>query len=71
MKAPRYDELPFEVGPLARLILNGTYENSVSAMDRSIARVLEARKITTIMKTLLGNLIPDIDVQKKYDLPEQ
>lgn len=71
VKAPRYDELPFEVGPLARLILSGMYENKVSAMDRSIARVLEAKKIATIMKTLLHNLIPDIDVQKKYDLPEQ
>ncbi|WP_299094774.1 nickel-dependent hydrogenase large subunit [uncultured Metabacillus sp.] len=70
VKAPRYNGLPFEVGPLARLILSGDYDNGISAMDRTIARVLEAKKITEIMKVLLQQIIPGVDVQKKYELPE-
>lgn len=70
VKAPRYNGLPFEVGPLARLILSGAYNNGISAMDRTIARALEAKKITEIMKILLQQIIPGIDVQKKYELPE-
>jgi hydrogenase large subunit len=70
VKAPRYDNLPFEVGPLARLILSGDYDNGISAMDRTIARALEAKKIAEIMKRLLQEIIPNVNVQKKYDLPE-
>lgn len=70
VKAPRYKGLPFEVGPLARLILSGAYDNGISAMDRTIARVLETKKITEIMKILLQQIIPGVDVQKKYELPE-
>ena len=70
VKAPRYKGLPFEVGPLARLILSGAYNNGISAMDRTIARALEAKKITEMMKILLQHIIPGVDVQKKYELPE-
>lgn len=70
VKAPRYNDLPFEVGPLARLILSGSYNNGISAMDRTIARALEAKKISEIMKILLQQIIPGVDVQKKYELPE-
>lgn len=70
VKAPRYNNLPFEVGPLARLILSGAYDNGISAMDRTIARALEAKKIAEIMKTLLQQVIPGVDVQKKYELSE-
>jgi hydrogenase large subunit len=70
VKAPRYDNLPFEVGPLARLILSGAYDNKISAMDRTIARAIEAKKIAEIMKILLQQIIPGVDVQKKYELSE-
>lgn len=70
VKAPRYNGLPFEVGPLARLILSGAYNNGISAMDRTIARALEAKKIAEIMKILLQQIIPGVDMQKKYELPE-
>ncbi|WP_261179461.1 nickel-dependent hydrogenase large subunit [Anaerobacillus sp. CMMVII] len=69
MKAPRYNNLPFEVGPLARLILSGSYNHGISAMDRTIARALEAKKIAEIMKVLLQQIIPDINLQKKYEIP--
>ncbi|MBM7096738.1 nickel-dependent hydrogenase large subunit [Bacillus sp. H-16] len=71
VKAPRYDGKPMEVGPLARLILSGAYTNGISAMDRTLARALEARKIAGIMETLLGRLVPGVDVQKKYELPDE
>ncbi|PKM81899.1 MAG: Ni/Fe hydrogenase [Firmicutes bacterium HGW-Firmicutes-14] len=69
VKAPRYMGLPFEVGPLARLWLTGEYRRGISAMDRTIARVLEARKITAIMVKLLENIMPDISVQQEYTVP--
>ncbi|RSK25908.1 Ni/Fe hydrogenase [Bacillus sp. HMF5848] len=71
VKAPRYKNLPFEVGPLARLILSGAYEFRVSAMDRTIARALEAKKIAEVMGVLLKHVEPGVDVQRKYDLPEE
>lgn len=71
IKAPRYNNVPYEVGPLARQWLCGDYRNGISVMDRTIARVLEARKIVRIMKKLLKNLIPGISVQEEYEVPEK
>ncbi len=70
VKAPRYNNLPFETGPLARQWLTGEYRNGISTMDRTIAKVLEARKIVAIINTLLENLIPDVSVQGKYSIPD-
>ncbi|MEQ8155981.1 MAG: nickel-dependent hydrogenase large subunit [Clostridiaceae bacterium] len=69
IKAPRYNNVPYETGPLARQWLCGDYRNGISAMDRTIARVLEAGKIVTIMKILLQHLDPGISVQQKYTVP--
>lgn len=70
VKVQRYNNLPYETGPLARQWLSGEYRNRISTMDKTIARVLEARKIATVMNTLLENLIPDVSVQKEYSIPE-
>lgn len=70
VKAPRYNNLPYETGPLARQWLSGEYLNGISTMDRIIARVLEARKIALIINALLDNIIPGISVQEKYSIPE-
>ncbi|NLK72097.1 MAG: nickel-dependent hydrogenase large subunit [Clostridiales bacterium] len=70
VKAPRYEGLPFEVGPLARMWLCGGYRDGISTMDRTLARVLEAKKLTDIILTLLNNLIPGVDVQKEYEIPQ-
>ncbi|WKB36524.1 nickel-dependent hydrogenase large subunit [Terrilactibacillus sp. S3-3] len=70
VKAPRYNHLPFEVGPLARLILSGDYDHGISAMDRTIARVCETKKIAGIIKRLLQAIVPEVDLQRKYDLPD-
>lgn len=69
IKAPRYEDNPFEVGPLARQWLSGEYRNGISAMDRTIARVLEVKKVCTVLRTLLENLEPGIDFQKVYEVP--
>ncbi|MGE5628799.1 MAG: nickel-dependent hydrogenase large subunit [Solirubrobacterales bacterium] len=71
VKAPRYNNLPYETGPLARQWLSGEYQNGISTMDRIIARILEARKIALIMNKLLDNLIPGVSVQEKYSLPQK
>lgn len=70
VKAPRYRGLPYEVGPLARMWLCGEYRNGISTMDRTLARVLEAKKIANNMMCLLDNLIPGVDVQKEYEIPQ-
>ncbi|HZJ77973.1 MAG TPA: nickel-dependent hydrogenase large subunit [Clostridia bacterium] len=69
IRAPRYNNMPFEVGPLARLWLSGEYTNGASAMDRTIARALETKKIVSIINTLMDNVKPDVFLQSKYDLP--
>ncbi|GLC82821.1 nickel-dependent hydrogenase large subunit [Lacrimispora brassicae] len=71
VKAPRYENVPYEVGPLARQWLSGEYVNGISAMDRTIARVLEAKKIVDIMQTLIDHLIPGVPMQQEYEIPVQ
>lgn len=56
LKAPRYDGVPYEVGPLARMTVNGDYTNGISAMDRHIARAREALKIALAMRQWLTDL---------------
>ena len=70
IKAARYRGLAYEVGALARQWLSGEYRNGVSAMDRTIARVLEAKKVAGIVGILLDNLIPGTNVQKTYQIPD-
>lgn len=69
IRAPRYNGLPYEVGPLARQWLSGEYRHGISVMDRTIARVLEAKKITQIMNILIEHLIPGVPMQQEYEIP--
>lgn len=69
VKAPRYQAIPCEVGPLARMILSGEYANQVSVMDRTLARVLEVRKVIEVMETLLDHIEPDLAPQGIYQIP--
>jgi len=71
IKAPRYESVPFETGPLARQWLSGAYKNGISTMDRTIARVLESKKIVQVMEILIKNLIPDVSVQSEYKVPQK
>jgi hydrogenase large subunit len=56
IKAPRYLGLPHETGPLARMWINGDYRNGISAMDRIVARVMEAKKVADAMDGWLNQL---------------
>jgi hydrogenase large subunit len=56
LKAPRYDGTPYEVGPLARMTVNGDYSNGISALDRHMARGREALKIALAMRRWLAEL---------------
>lgn len=56
IKAPRYDGKVYEVGPLARMWVNGDYRTGISVMDRLVARAREAKKIADAMAVWLGQL---------------
>lgn len=69
VKAPRYQGMPMETGPLARMFISGEYTRGISTMDRTIARVLEAKKILQIMQGIL-QLIPEYkNKQTRYEMP--
>jgi hydrogenase large subunit len=56
LKAPRYGGVPYEVGSLARMTVNGDYSNGVSVMDRHIARARENLKVALAMRDWLAAL---------------
>jgi hydrogenase large subunit len=69
VKAARYNGVPMEVGPLARLWISGKYTNGISTLDRVTARVIEAKIVADIVEDLLGKvkLIPA--VQNSWEIP--
>jgi hydrogenase large subunit len=71
LKAPRYGKRPFEVGPLARMWVNGDYQGGVSVMDRHMARANEALKIGLAMKDWLNELTPGATVYDNYPMPQE
>ncbi len=58
LKAPRYADQPYELGPLARMWISGEYNNGISAMDRIVARALETKIIADAMDGWLDQLMP-------------
>ena len=58
IKAPRYESLPYEVGPLARMMVNGDYTRGISVADRHLARANEAIKIAQQIGRWLDQLSP-------------
>lgn len=56
VKAPRYQRTVHETGPLARMWVNGDYQNGISVIDRLRARVLEANKLAVAMDGWLNQL---------------
>jgi len=56
LKAPRYNGKPFEVGPLARMWVNGDYQGGISVLDRHLARALETQKLARAMQGWLEQL---------------
>ncbi|PKM86306.1 MAG: hypothetical protein CVU87_12465 [Firmicutes bacterium HGW-Firmicutes-12] len=58
IKSVKYAHNFFEVGPLARMIINGLYRGNTSTMDRIYARTFETSLIVQLMKDWLNQLIP-------------
>jgi hydrogenase large subunit len=69
-KAPRYLGKVHEVGPLARMWINGDYRRGISVMDRLMARALEAQKLAYAMEDWLNQLIPDVVGKTDYAVPD-
>ena len=57
LKSPRYLDKVHEVGPLARMWVNGDYTNGISVLDRLAARALETQKVAVAMDGWLDELI--------------
>jgi len=69
VKAPRYEAVPYEGGPLARLWISGQYRRGVSALDRIMARALETKIICDYMQDWLQRLTPGQPSLVPYTLP--
>lgn len=69
LKAPRYDGVPYEVGPLARMWVNGDYTDGISIMDRHLARADEALKIGLAMRNWVEQLRVGQPVFTRYSVP--
>ncbi|MCB2184776.1 MAG: nickel-dependent hydrogenase large subunit [Deltaproteobacteria bacterium] len=67
LKSPRYQDQPFEVGPLARMWVNGDYQNGLSVLDRHAARAQECQKVAEAMATWLDELTQDGRVYGGYN----
>ncbi len=71
IKAPRYEGLQMEVGPLARMYISGLYRKPSSTMNRLIARVLEAKQIAEGIQKLLQRVTEEQVSYKKYVIPKE
>jgi len=56
LKSPRLQRVPYEVGALARMWVNGDYRRGISVMDRHRARAAEAAKVAEFMRTAVARL---------------
>lgn len=71
IKAISYNGVPAEVGPLARMWVNGDYRNGVSVVDRHAARALECKKVADAMQEWLQQLKPGEPASVKAEVPFQ
>jgi hydrogenase large subunit len=69
LKAPRYANTPYEVGPLARMWANGDYQQGISVMDRHAARAQETLKLALAMQTWVTQLRSSGPVYSGYTVP--
>lgn len=70
VKAPRYQALPVESGPLARGFINGDYRRGVSVMDRLVARAKETLKICRLAQKWLNEIVPNTPSCLPFTPPE-
>ncbi len=69
LKSPRYDNQPYEAGPLARMWVNGDYTRGISVMDRHKARAQEALKVANAMLGWLNEIKTGGPVYATYNTP--
>ena len=69
LKAPRYNGAAFELGSLARMVINGDYTHGISVMDRHMARALEAKKIAYAMKDWLLQVQTGVKAYTQLTMP--
>jgi hydrogenase large subunit len=69
LKAPRYEGEPSEVGPLARMWVNGDYRHGISVMDRVLARAHEALKVARAMASWAESIEPEGPVWTEVAAP--
>lgn len=69
LKSPRYTGLPYELGPLARMWVNGDYQEGISVMDRHKSRALETLKIAQAMVGWVNELTTDGPVYQQPTIP--
>jgi hydrogenase large subunit len=70
IKAPRYAGKVHEVGPLARMWINGDYRRGISVMDRLVARARETQKVANAMDGWLNQLVVGGSTIKAGTRPE-
>ncbi len=68
LKAPRYQGMPVEVGPLARMWVNGDYRHGISSMDRHRARAYETKKIAESMQTWINQIALGRAVSNRFSI---
>lgn len=71
LKAPRYQAQTHELGPLARMWVNGHYLSGPSAMDRIVARAQETQLIADAMDGWLDQLVPGQPTINPASIPAQ
>ncbi|MEG0306376.1 MAG: nickel-dependent hydrogenase large subunit [Clostridium sp.] len=69
VNAARYKGNAMEVGSLARMILSGDYKGGISAMDRIIAKSLEAKKMCESIRGLISLLKIGKPYQEQWEIP--
>jgi len=69
IKAPRYNDMPMETGPLARMWISKKYQRGISTMDRIHARVLEAKIVSDLMSEWVDQLEPGKAIYNPISLP--
>lgn len=71
IRAPRYADQVLQTGPLCRLWVAGEYRHGISAMDRYMARALEAKKVADLMAGWLDKLEPGHEIYAEYKIPRE
>ncbi len=70
VEATRYNGLPMEGGPLARMILSGKYPSQNSVLDRITARCLEAELMANYLTELLDVVTLSPAYQEAWVVPK-